>query len=187
MAFKYFNFKFNEEKMKKMFVAILLFLFVHSSFSQQTGTNERLPLKEDKTGFSGLSAILGSNQSDIAMPFWVGSKLVMMPAIGISYGENINTVISFGLAAKFFYNDDQKVRPYFSPKFLVFHNSPSQGISNTDFGVGVGLGAEYFLDTKFSLGLEAQLNYIQARSISYINQSYKNINTGSVVFACFYF
>ena len=96
--------------------------------------------------------------------------------------------IGFGIGYKS-YLKSSKVSPYFSPKAGVFINNPDKGKSLVDLYFGLGIGADYFFDPKFCIGVEAQLNGTKSDKMSarFGNPGGINLNTAAALNAIIYF
>ena len=112
--------------------------------------------KETKRSF-GLSAYLNSSsQPYIVIPIWVGPKLVFAPILSGKLVQDGDTEIGIGGLIRL-YRNTARVRPYWGAKAKIFLTSPQIGNSFTDFLAGFFYGGEFFLNSKFSLGVEAQV------------------------------
>ena len=135
----------------------------------------------------GISALLQDTQLDILLPIWAGSKFVIAP--GISFvSTDARQDFGLGLAFRIYVRKD-KAAPYFGVRFAALIFSPEFAQTTTDIIAGILAGGEYFLDKHFSFGVEAQLNssFSDEQSNRFGNPGGVNINTGSAIFATFYF
>jgi len=85
--------------------------------------------------------------------------------------ENDASIIHVGLGAFYLIPSESPTRIYLGPRFglnfvstkssTTYLSTPSSTeISETDITVGIAVGGEHMLSTQFSVGGEAQLNYI---------------------------
>jgi len=141
----------------------------------------------------GLTGSLQGGLYGISVPFWVGQKTVIAPAIDFKYGESIGTDFSVGMETRF-YLKTEKIRPYYGFKLGAAFNIPSS--DNTindkttiDAVAGIAFGGEYFLSENFSVGVEAQGNLTKSAEDSdrFGNPGGINFNTATRVSATIYF
>jgi hypothetical protein len=136
----------------------------------------------------GLATSLQNEQLDLIAPIWVSQRVVIAPALGIVYGESLGIDVQLGVMARYYFNNGV-IAPYIGPKIGVMIFNPENGSGDIDGLAGIMLGGEYYLHPQFSVGLEGQLNVIISgdNSTRFGNPGKMNINTGSAVFATFYF
>jgi hypothetical protein len=136
----------------------------------------------------GLGASIQNEQFDIILPIWLGEKFVLAPAVGFLIAEDLGTEVDLGAMARFYFSNGT-IAPYIGPKLGAILFSPANGSTTIDVLAGAMLGGEYFLHPQFSLGVEAQLNFIFSGDAStrFGNPGKMNINTGSAVYATLYF
>jgi hypothetical protein len=143
---------------------------------------------------TGLSASVQAGQFDILIPVWTGPSTAIIPSIGLNFGQDVGLDLRAGLAARF-YRRVAEVSPYVGLRGGVLFFSPSQPEngpdldSTVDFLVGGAFGAEAFLTSTFSLGVEGQLNLTLSgeESARFGNPGNLNVNTGAAVLATVYF
>jgi hypothetical protein len=137
----------------------------------------------------GLSALIQGGQLDIILPIWAGNKAVIAPAFNVVYVEDAGVDLGIGIAPRFYLRMD-KVAPYISGRVGAFFNLPSGNAEETtDWLLGLAFGGEYFLNTKFSIGVEAQANFAISDDLSsrFGNPGGLSLNTATAVFASIYF
>ncbi|MFQ5638569.1 MAG: hypothetical protein ACE5IR_11310, partial [bacterium] len=98
-----------------------------------------------------------SGQVEILVPLWLGDTMVLAPGLGFIYVENVGMDVRLVLAPRF-YLSMHRVAPYFGARVAVLLNLPDTGSNTTDFLIGAVFGGEYFVNPKFSFGVEAQVN-----------------------------
>ena len=118
--------------------------------------------QEDETRKFGLTASIQTGQAEILVPIWVGDVTTIAPGFRFNFVENGSTfgtdLIQLGLLiAPRFYIDMPRVAPYFTIRGGVLFNFINDFDDFIDIFLGVGFGGEYFINPKFSLGVEAQL------------------------------
>jgi len=138
---------------------------------------------KEMTRTCGLTASIQSGQGQILVPLWLGDRLTLAPGIGLNYTENVGTTITLLLAPRF-YLDMGRVAPYISARGGINLNMPSVGGDTTDGMLGAGFGGEYFINPKFSFGVEGQLNMM---IVDFGGASNMSISTGAAVHANVYF
>jgi hypothetical protein len=137
----------------------------------------------------GLSASIQGGQLDVILPVWAGNKVVIAPAFNIVYVEDAGVDLGIGIAPRFYLQMDN-VAPYIGGRVGTFFNLPSGNAKNsTDWLLGLAVGGEYFLNPKFSLGVEAQTNFAISDDLSgrFGNPGGLSLNTAAAVFASVYF
>ena len=137
----------------------------------------------------GLSASLQGGQLDILLPIWIGNKVVIAPAFSAVYAEGAGADLGIGFAPRFYFRME-KIAPYVGGRAAAFFSLPTGNVGNTtDWLLGLALGGEYFLDDKFSIGVEAQANFTisDEQSDRFGNPGGLAINTGTAIFASIYF
>ncbi|MFQ5651887.1 MAG: hypothetical protein ACE5IY_18270 [bacterium] len=131
----------------------------------------------------GLTASIQSTQTAILVPIWMGDKLTVAPGIALSYVENTGTTFTLLLVPRF-YLQMKRVAPYISANVGVSFIDPTGPADLTDFLFGIGFGGEYFINPKFSLGVEAMVN---GRVADISGAKTMSISTGTGVHANVYF
>lgn len=132
--------------------AILLSLLMHF-------TTERAAAQERTVSRKwGLTAIIQNGQGALQAPFWFGNKLTVAPGFSLNYLENGPTIISLYVTPRYYLNQ-KRISTYVSGTLGARLNNQPAGIGDTTDGLfGAGLGGEFWLNTKFSLGVESRLN-----------------------------
>ncbi len=140
-----------------------------------------------KKGDIGITAAIQDLQLDFNIPFWVSDKAVLAPAFGLLHASGKATDITLGLAVRGYFKKE-KLSSYSGARFGSFILSPKDGDTLVDFLAGVFLGAEYFFDSKFSVGGELQLNVTKSDEFSgrFGNPDGTNFNTATALFITFY-
>jgi hypothetical protein len=145
-------------------------------------------IAQAKKGQFGISGSIQTIQSDISMPIWITDDLVVAPAFGLLYMSDVATDMSFGGAFRI-YTAKNKFSPYLGCRigFLILMPKVVDNVS--DYIAGLFWGGEYFFNSKFSVGGELQLNasFSGRTSDRFNNPGGHNINTGTAVYATFYF
>lgn len=136
----------------------------------------------------GIGASLQTTQYDIIIPIRLDKIFYLSPAISIKASEDIGNDILVGFATRFYLKDD-KVSPYLGVKVGALINSPKSASSVTDYIAGIDGGAEYYIDSNFSIGIEGQLNFSISdnNSFRFGNPGKTNINTSTAIYAIIYF
>jgi len=102
----------------------------------------------------GLTAYVQNSQTSILVPIWVNPMLTIAPGFSFSYLENSGSRIGFFLMPRI-YLDMRRVAPYLAIRVGAHINAPKRARNTTDFLLGGGFGGEYFINPRFSLGVEA--------------------------------
>jgi len=105
----------------------------------------------------GLSASIQTGQMDILIPIWTGDTFVLAPGFSLNYIENVTTNIGVEVVPRL-YLDNSRVSPYLTGMAGLLFRMPTVGSDTSDLMLGIGLGGEYFVNPKFSFGVEARLN-----------------------------
>lgn len=165
-----------------LFVISTVFALGSSSYAQTEAA-------KDKGAKAGISAAVQGEQTDLLIPIRLSNRVVIVPAIYLSGGEDVFTDFGLGIALRCGQRTG-KTMPYFGARFGVLIYDPSgAGDSQTDFLFGPLVGGEYFLDDHFSLGVEAQLNIAKSgkHSLRFNNPDGMSVNTATAVMATYYF
>ena len=135
----------------------------------------------------GLSTSLLKEQMDISVPIFTSEYYVVVPSVKILYVEDGGLDFGIGAAVKYYFRNT-KVAPYMTGRISAFGLNPKRGHSMMDYGLGFGMGADYFFDPNFSVGLEAQLNgtFSDKNSNRFGNPGGTNLNTAMAVTASIY-
>jgi hypothetical protein len=154
------------------------------------GTAEHAVSQEKTTARTwGLSASIQGGQLDIILPIWAGDKVVIAPAFNFVYVEDAGVDVGIGIVPRFYLQMD-KVAPYVGGRAGAFLGLPSGSAEDTtDWLLGLAFGGEYFLNPKFSVGVEAQANCTISDDLSdrFGNPGGLSLNTATAVFASVYF
>jgi hypothetical protein len=167
--------------MKKKFFVFLISITLVTNFS----------FAQNRT--IGISSSIQDNQFGILLPLWLGDDFVLAPAFHLAYAQNVGTEYSLGLVPRFYFKTE-KVAPYLGFKIGTMGNIPSANV-DVDYDkaiyilAGIAFGAEYFLEEKFSFGVEAQGNctYSDEDSNRFGNPGGFNFNTATMITATVYF
>lgn len=127
----------------------------------------------------GASAV-ASELLDILVPIWLGDATVLAPGFSVLYLENTGTVLGVLLTPRF-YIRKSRVAPYIGGRGKAIITIPDAGSNTYDWSVGLVFGGEYFVNPKFSFGVETQLNGFIPDAGNFI------FNTGAVILATVYF
>ncbi len=169
--------------MKKVILFIIVFFIFYNAGAAENKSNTAL----------GMMVSFQQAQVDIACPIRTSNSFMIAPVISVSYMEDIGSTFGFGLAPRFYMNDKEckanTLKPFISAKAAFVRSSPDNGPSTTDFIIGISYGGEYFISSNFSVGLEAQLNFVKSDDNSGLfgNPGGINVNTGGSLFASIYF
>lgn len=104
----------------------------------------------------GLSASVQTGQVDILIPIWAGNSLVLAPGFNVNYVQNVTTNLGVEIVPRL-YLDNARVSPYITGVAGLNFNMPDVGRDTTDLILGIGLGGEYFVNPKFSFGVEGRV------------------------------
>jgi hypothetical protein len=137
----------------------------------------------------GLSVAIQNTQSDILIPIVFGDKYSISPAFGIASISNQATDYSIGAILKYYLTQSDGVSSFVGGRIGMLTLSPKVGDAITDYVYGPLLGGEYFIATKFSIGVEAQLNIVKSAASSnrFSNPGGTNIGTATALFATIWF
>jgi len=158
--------------------AVFLLLITYPIYSQESLNTPHI----------GLSVSLQSSQFDFLVPIWIGSKVTISTALGITWIQDAGTDIHIGLVPKFYLSRD-KVSPFINFRVGFLRVIPSNGKEVTDWLLGASVGGEYFFDNNFSFGIESQLNYTisDKNSARFGNPGKSNFNTAAAILQQFIF
>ncbi len=159
-------------------VFILVVIISNNNFAQ-----------ESYHGTWGITAALNAAETDILFPIWTDNNNYIAPAIGLTSIGSFNTDLSAGLVLHHYIKFDLHFSPFLGLRGGAIFGIPKQGTGTIDAVAGVLAGGEYFFNSHFSVGVEAQLNFSfsDKNSTRFGNPGGMNINTGSLVFASIYF
>lgn len=161
--------------LKRFTGLFVLFLTLILSASSVYGQN--IPEK----GTIGLSASFQGDQTNLTMPIWTSDNVVIAPLLGIVHETDSFTTINVGVKPRFYRALGDDFASYFGFLGLLQNNSPEFGDDVTNFLVGINGGGEYFLNTHFSMGVEAQLNFLIR------DNNDDRISTGAAITGTYYF
>lgn len=157
--------------MKKIIILTFFCLITATAFAQNR------PGK----GTKGLAASIQGNQTNILLPIWTSQETVIAPVVGIRYEADIATNLNLGVQSRFYRTLGRDFAHYLGVQGLIQHRSPDVGDDQTDLIIGGTGGGEYFLNPRFSLGVEAQLNL-------FLRDGNNNIlATGAAITGTYYF
>jgi hypothetical protein len=136
----------------------------------------------------GLSAAFQGAQLDILLPVWMSETIILAPALKFSSVSQSSKDIGIGLVPRFFLKR-AKLSPFVSIRAALLFYYPRNDEVINDLLLGIGAGGEYFFDSNFSIGIEAQINYARSheRSTRFNNPNGTNTNTATVIFGSIYF
>lgn len=139
---------------RRMFVMLCaLGLFAWGSSPCLAQTQER----EIKRTW-GVSTYLQTAPVNIVIPIWLTPRFVLAPLLTVNYLENSATTIGGGVALRI-YPVMQRVAPYWGVRAQAINTNPSgPGSGATAYAGSLYFGGEFFLNPKFSLGVEPGLN-----------------------------
>lgn len=163
----------------KTTIVLLCLVFVLNRASAQEQVIERK---------IGLSTSLQKEQLDISIPVRTSEYFVVAPSIKILYVEDGGTDFGIGASMKYYFRNT-KMAPFVIARASAIGLDPKKGHTMMDFGFGIAMGADYFFDTNFSIGLEAQVNgtISDKNSNRFGNPGGTNINTATAITASIYF
>ncbi len=107
----------------------------------------------------GLTGSIQSSQTVILVPIWVSQTLNIAPGFGFSYREAVGAHFTF-LLVPHFYLDMGRIAPYVSLRAGLMVDAPKRSGDQADLLGGIGFGGEYFINPKFSIGIEATVDGI---------------------------
>jgi hypothetical protein len=162
-------------------VIFVLFIFISTiSFSQEAYKRT-----------VGLTTSFHQGDFGIQIPFWVDQRTTIAPYFSVKSISEAGTDFAVGVIPKMYISMD-KLAPYVGIKLgAVFYNPPDGSTSEntTDFFGGFAFGGDYFLDPRFCIGVEAQLNLAVSdeNSSRFGNPGGNNFNTGMAINASIFF
>lgn len=155
-----------------LFALLLTVGFIGESFAQGSKSSPRK---------YGIAASLQGGQTQIIIPIWIGNKMVVAPNIALAMVSSVSTTISPGVTFRFYMKKIQRITPYvgFGGGASIF--SPSGGgASSTTLLINGLWGAEFFMHSKFSFGVEAGIGVTKPKG------SGTKISTGTGVLVNIY-
>ncbi len=167
-------------------IGLVLLTFVLGPVLASGSQAETKP-QTDYTKF-GISAAFQSQQTDLLVPIWFGRYVVVIPSFYLNTASDVYTDYGFGLAFRGNLKTGKAI-PYVGVRFGTLNFAPWNQDGQTDLIYGPLVGGEYFLDSHFSVGVEAQLNITKSaeNSTRFGNPNRGTINTATAVMATFYF
>lgn len=105
----------------------------------------------------GLTGFFQGGQTTILVPLWLGDRLTVAPGFSLLWVEGGTTNIGWQVTPRLYFSMN-RIAPYISGTVGVILNMPNGGGDTTSLILGVGFGGEYFINPKFSMGVEARLN-----------------------------
>ncbi len=152
-------------------LCFVLLIISTTAFAQNRPTDSRF----------GLTASFQGNQTNLQIPIWLNDNLTIAPVFGINHQQDSFTSINLGIAPRFYQDLGSDFATYLGARGILQRTSPEVGPEDTDFLLGATGGGEYFLGSHFSLGVEAQLNFL-------INDNGNNrLSTGAALMGTYYF
>lgn len=132
------------------------------------------------------------------VPINIGETIKVEPELGffrykVSQGDNESSETQWRLGTGLFYvfAERESLRPYLGPRVGIVSTSDKvngEGDTQTDFFVGLALGAEYYFSSHFTLGGEFQFNYVNFGSPEGIDDLSRNLfSSNGLIFVRWYF
>ena len=129
----------------------------------------------------GLTASIQGNQTNLQVPIWLNDNVTIAPIFGINHQQDNFTSINLGVTPRFYQDMGSDFATYLGARGILQRTSPEVGPEDSDFLLGATGGGEYFLNGRFSLGVEAQLNFL-------VNDNGSDrLSTGAAVMGTYYF
>lgn len=143
---------------------------------------------QERTGKIGLSTNVQELQFDLIVPIWITKNITINPSFGFLGATKQALDISLGLGIRKYLSED-KFSPYIGLRGAGFFMKPHKGDTSSDFLTGLFLGGEYFIESRFSIGVEGQINatFSDKYSNRFGNPDGINFNTATALYATFYF
>lgn len=152
-------------------LCFILLLITTTSFAQNRPTDSNF----------GLTASLQGSQTNLQIPIWLNENVTIAPVFGINHQQDNFTSINLGVAPRFYQDFGSDFATYLGARGISQRTSPEVGPEDSDFLLGATGGGEYFLGNHFSLGVEAQLNFL-------INDNGGDrLSTGAALMGTYYF
>ncbi|MEM9050754.1 MAG: hypothetical protein AAGC47_01775 [Bacteroidota bacterium] len=169
----------------KYFTFIVLFI---SSLAYSQDDVEKIQPKV------GLSATVQAEQFGLLVPVWLSDDIALVPSVRLNYADGLGTDLAVGLSLRDYLREG-KVRPYFTPgvaalfSFVDDSEDELEDASTLDWVLGMAIGGEYFLDPRFSFGVELGLAgyWSDENSNRFGNPDSFGINTSAAVLVNVYF
>ncbi|MBM3404239.1 MAG: hypothetical protein FJY10_05055 [Bacteroidetes bacterium] len=140
----------------------------------------------------GISGTIQTTQFGIMAPVFICKRVSVAPAVDFAWAEKQGIDYSIGLVPKI-YLQTRKLAPYVSLRGAMAVYIPDRENTlqkrTTDWIAGVAFGTEYFLDPRFSFGVEIQGNLTKSddRSFRFNNPGNWTFNLGTMVSANIFF
>jgi len=145
--------------------------------------------QEDRAGRVGVTAAVQGDQVDVLVPWWLSSRIAVVPAVGLQIVGDSYVDLGLGAGMRFALREGEAI-PYLGVRGQVLLLSPNGADETiTDFVLGAALGGEYLLNSHVGLGAEAQLNVSVSDDASgrFGNPGGTNLNTATEFLATYYF
>lgn len=156
----------------------LSFIFsVIASISTITLYAQNIP----ESGSLGLRANF-TGQASIEVPYMLNEKLSLAPYLAINSTQDQSTNFALGVRPRYYVSQDRAIATYVTGALGFSNTSFSNNNINsvTNFDLGIGYGAEYFVSNQFSVSADANLG-------TRFGDSDTNIATSARVSASIYF
>ena len=127
-------------------LAFAIFASLNSGFAQGEMTRK-----------FGLTGSVQGGQTTILVPLWLGDRLTVAPGFSLLWVDGVTTNIGLQVTPRL-YLDMDRIAPYITGTVGVRLNMPNAAGDTTDLMFALGFGGEYFINPKFSFGVEALLN-----------------------------
>ena len=131
---------------------------------------------------------------EVYVPIAIAPNLRVEPSLGILTADDNTTDVTtrdltIGVGVFLLQKAAQTADLYVGGRLkLNFANvdTPAGDDSSTDFLLAAAIGGEYYVATRFSLGVEAQLGYYNLGDVSGVSSDTSGFFTNGVLFARFY-
>ena len=132
------------------------------------------------------------------VPINIGENFKVEPELGFfrykaSQGDNESTDTQwrFGTGLFYVFSERESLRPYVGPRLGIVSTSEKfndESDTQTDFFVGLALGAEYYFSSHFTLGGEFQFSYVNIGSPEGADDLSRNLfGSNGLIFVRWYF
>ncbi len=153
-------------------LTLVLFASLNSGYAQ-----------EEMIRKFGLTGSVQGGQTTILVPLWLGDRLTVAPGFNVIWVDGSRTNIGLQVTPRI-YLDMNRIAPYITGTVGVRLNMPNAAGDTTDLMFALGFGGEYFINPKFSFGVEALLNGF---STDISGANILSITTATAVHANVYF
>lgn len=152
-------------------LAIILSLTTLSLNAQNVPESGTLGLRANFTG-----------QTSIEIPYMLNDDLSLAPYLSINSTQDQSTNFTLGIRPRYYVSQDRSLATYVTGTLGFSNTSFSNNAVNsvTNFDLGIGYGAEYFLSQQLSISTDANLG-------TRFGDSNTNISTLARVSASLYF